>query len=130
MFLLGVAGLAVDIGRMFITKDEAQAFVDSASLRGDANGRHWAGFYTRHQCRVYQSGAWQFSDTAFSNITTTFATSSAGPFTASPTGSTYTYVRVATTVNLPMPLLRPLVGSTAQVSASALATKLATNKNK
>ena len=32
VFLLGVAGLAVDIGRMFITKNEAQAYVDSASL--------------------------------------------------------------------------------------------------
>ena len=31
-FLLGVGGLAIDIGRMYITKNEAQAYVDSASL--------------------------------------------------------------------------------------------------
>ena len=30
--LLGVCGLAIDIGRMYITKNEAQAFADSASL--------------------------------------------------------------------------------------------------
>ena len=31
-FLLGVSGLALDIGRMYVTKNEAQAYVDSAAL--------------------------------------------------------------------------------------------------
>ena len=32
VFILGMAGLAVDIGRMYITKSEAQSFTDSASF--------------------------------------------------------------------------------------------------
>jgi uncharacterized membrane protein len=32
VFLLGMVGLAVDIGRMYVTKGEAQSFVDSAAL--------------------------------------------------------------------------------------------------
>ena len=32
VFLLSICGLAVDIGRMYITKSEAQSFVDSAAL--------------------------------------------------------------------------------------------------
>ena len=31
-FLLGVSGLSIDIGRMYITKSEVQAFADSAAL--------------------------------------------------------------------------------------------------
>ena len=31
-FLLAVSGLAIDVGRMYITKNEAQAYVDSAAL--------------------------------------------------------------------------------------------------
>src|SRR4051795_13634109 len=42
-FLLGVSGLAIDIGRMYITKTEAQAFVDSASLVAARAGRHRSG---------------------------------------------------------------------------------------
>ena len=43
-FLLGVTGLAIDIGRMYITKDEAQAFADSAALRAaQAVGRDHGG---------------------------------------------------------------------------------------
>ena len=34
VFLLGMAGLAVDIGRMYVTKSEAQSFVDSAAFSG------------------------------------------------------------------------------------------------
>src|SRR5690348_9845814 len=31
-FLLGVGGLAFDVGRMYVTKSEAQSFVDSAAM--------------------------------------------------------------------------------------------------
>ena len=30
VFLLGMAGMAIDIGRMYITKNEAQSFADTA----------------------------------------------------------------------------------------------------
>ena len=32
LFLLGAAGLAVDIGRMYVARSETQSFVDSAAL--------------------------------------------------------------------------------------------------
>ncbi len=34
LFLLGSLGLAIDIGRMYIGKNEAQTFVDSATVSG------------------------------------------------------------------------------------------------
>ena len=36
VFLLGMAGLAIDIGRMYVARSETQSFVDSASLDATA----------------------------------------------------------------------------------------------
>jgi uncharacterized membrane protein len=36
VFLLGMVGLAIDLGRMYIAKSEAQSFVDSAALAAAA----------------------------------------------------------------------------------------------
>ena len=37
VFLLGMAGLAIDVGRMYITKSEAQSFADSAAFSAALN---------------------------------------------------------------------------------------------
>src|SRR5882724_7135051 len=83
VFILGMAGLAVDIGRMYITKSEAQSFVDSAAfyaalqLDGTQTG------IGRAQTKVTSNPKkWQFQNDDFSNVTTEFGTAATGPWLA------------------------------------------------
>jgi hypothetical protein len=128
VFLLGVAGLAVDIGRMYITKNEAQAYVDSASLNAamELDGTP-AGITRATNASGHDTDKWRFDTTPFSSVTTSFGTSSTGPFTATPPNppTNYNYVRVVAAVSLPMYLIRPLSGPTAQVAAVAVANRRA-----
>jgi uncharacterized membrane protein len=105
VFLLGVAGLAVDIGRMYITKNEAQAYVDSASLNAamQLDGTS-AGITRATNASGHDTDKWRFDTTPFSSVTTTFGTPSTGPFTATPPNppTNYNYVRAVAVVNLPM----------------------------
>ena len=124
VFLLGVAGLAVDIGRMFITKNEAQAYVDSASLSAAMQLDGTSGGIARAtSALVSDTGKWRFDTVAFSSVSTKFGTSADGPFTATPPNppTNYDYVQVAASVDLPMYLIRPLSGPTATVAAAAVA---------
>jgi Flp pilus assembly protein TadG len=124
VFLLGVLGLAIDIGRMYISKNEAQAYVDSASLAVamQLDGTT-AGITRANAAAGNDTDKWRFDTTPFTSVTKSYATSASGPFTTTPPSppTGYTYVQVAVTANLPMYLIRPLVGSAALVSASAVA---------
>jgi hypothetical protein len=128
VFLLGVAGLAVDIGRMYITKNEAQAYVDSASLSAamQLDGTS-AGITRAANAPSTDTGKWRFDTTTFANVVTTFGTASTGPFIATPPNppTNYNYVQVIASVNLPMYLIRPLTGPTATVAAAAVASRRA-----
>src|SRR5947209_14817744 len=74
-FLLGVTGLAIDIGRMYITKDEAQAFADSAALRAaQALDGTTAGVTRATAAASSDSDKWRFDTQPFNSVTTTFAT--------------------------------------------------------
>jgi hypothetical protein len=126
VFLLGVAGLAVDVGRMYITKNEAQAYVDSASLSAamQLDGTS-AGITRAASASGHDTDKWRFDTIPFSSVVTTFGTASTGPFTATPPNppTNYNYVQVVAAVNLPMYLIRPLTGPTATVAAAAVASR-------
>jgi Flp pilus assembly protein TadG len=127
VFLLGVAGLAVDVGRMYITKNEAQAYVDSASLSAAMQLDGTSDGITRAaNAPSSDTGKWRFDTTTFANVVTTFGITSTGPFTATPPNppTNYNYVQVVATVNLPMYLIRPLTGPTATVAAAAVASRV------
>jgi Flp pilus assembly protein TadG len=124
VFLLGIGGLAIDIGRMYITKSEAQSFVDTAAFAATLQLDGTAISVTRAQTAVTNDPKkWQFQNSSFTNVTTTFATASSGPWTATPPNppTGYYFTQVQTTVNLPMYLMGALAGPTAQVAASAIA---------
>src|SRR6266496_2606733 len=122
-FLLGSVGLGVDIGRMYIAKSEAQAYVDSAALSavryldGSSKG------ITSAQAAVSSDGGkWRFDTSTFSNVTTTFSQAQTGPWVSTPADPTgYYFVQVAATVDLPMYLIRVLSGPTAEVNGTAIA---------
>src|SRR5690242_13233470 len=84
-FLLGVLGLALDIGRMYIAKNEAQSYVDSASIAAaqQLDGT-MAGITRANSAASGDTGKWRFDTTPFSSVTVAYGTSVTGPFTTSP----------------------------------------------
>jgi hypothetical protein len=111
---------------MYVTKNEAQAFADSAAIAAVRELDNTTDGINRAKAAVSANpNRWQFANTVFSSVTTTFATAEAGPYTATPPNPplNYQYARVVTTVDLPMYLIRVVSGPTAQIAAGAVAGK-------
>ncbi|HLY17928.1 MAG TPA: pilus assembly protein TadG-related protein [Bryobacteraceae bacterium] len=107
-FILGASALAIDIGRMYITKSEVQDFVDSAVLTAASKLDGTAGGVANAQAAAGSNPkGWSFGINAFAGAQTSFSTTSAGPWTTSPPNppTSYNYVQVTATVNLPMYLM-------------------------
>lgn len=128
VFILGMAGLAVDVGRMYIAKSEAQSYVDSASFAAALQLDGTAAGLTRAQTAVANDPKkWDFQNDTFTGVTN-FGTASTGPWVSAPSPATnYYFAQVQTTVNVPMYLMTALVGQTSTVVASAVAGRAATN---
>src|SRR5258708_32009052 len=96
-----MAGLAIDVGHMYITKNEAQTFCDSAALYaamkldGTSNGLNNA-----DDAVAANTNKWNFASTAFSGTVTQYSASSAGPCATSPSAmpATMQFVSVTATV--------------------------------
>ena len=127
--IFGMAGLAIDMGRMYITKNEAQSYADSASLYAaqQLNGTS-AGLTAADTAVANVPMGWGFGTTAFTGTTTEYSVdgstgwATSGKVTASNV-SQIAYVRVTANVsNLPLYLL-PVTGTgtTATVKAQAIA---------
>jgi Flp pilus assembly protein TadG len=128
VFLLGMAGLSVDVGRMYIAKSEAQSYVDSASFAAALQLDGTAAGLARAQTAVTNDPKkWDFQNDAFTG-TTSFGTTSTGPWVATPNPATgYYFAQVQTTVHVPMYFMGALVGQSSTVAASAVAGRAATN---
>jgi len=118
MFLLGAAGLAIDVGRMYVARSEAQSFVDSASLAAAAELDDTPGGVSRALGAVNNNPKrWQFGNSAFTDVETLLGTSPAGPWVAAgsvPSPPTaYYFARVTATVNPRLYLLALLARSSA-----------------
>src|SRR5882724_7580762 len=96
--LFGAAGLAVDIGRMYITKNEAQTYADAAAisaaveLDGTVNG------LTRADSAVAAStNTWNFATTPFTGTVTEYSATGTGGWAtsaaAAATAGTMRYAR-------------------------------------
>src|SRR5207245_3794766 len=127
LMVFGMAGLAVDIGRMYITKNEAQSFADSAALFAALQLDGSPGGLTNADSAVANNvNKWNFATTAFSgtvveysaNGLTGWAKSSDVP---SSDKKNMRYVRVTPTVNnLPLFFLPVTgIGYTATVTEQA-----------
>jgi Flp pilus assembly protein TadG len=105
--LFGCLGLAVDVGRMYIAKNEAQGYADAAALAAalKLDGTS-AGVTAAKNAATGMADKWNFMTSNFSGTTVEVATSTAGPWTnanSAPSPATnYTYVRV--TANAPVSL--------------------------
>jgi hypothetical protein len=127
--MLGMFGLTVDLGRMYVAKSEIQAFADAAAvaaalrLNGTSNG------ITSAEA-IGQTGPgtnrWNFDTETFqaNNVNVTFATSKEGPWQAANstgTGTGYRFSRVYVRANLPVYLVRILQGVSATQNVDAVA---------
>ena len=108
--VFAVVGLAVDVGRMFIAKNETQAFCDSAALAAAlALDGTTTGITRAHTAVTASANHWNFGTTSVSNSSATFSTAAAGPWVANPSPATgYRYARVTATVPVRLYFL-PLV---------------------
>jgi Flp pilus assembly protein TadG len=126
--LIGALGLAVDIGRMFITKNETQAYCDSAALAAALALDGTTTGITSAQAAVSNSkNSWNFGSAVVSNPTTTFATDIAGPWLASPNpASGYVYAKVAAVVPMQLYFLPIFTTQYKQnVASAAIAAQVA-----
>ncbi|MEK7408293.1 MAG: pilus assembly protein TadG-related protein [Acidobacteriota bacterium] len=120
---LGLLGLAVDLGRVYIVKSEIQAFTDSAALAAalELDGTT-AGIARALNVVASNPNRWHFASTTFSGTQTDFATTAAGPWQSNPSpASNYGFARVQASGAISLYLL-PVVGvaSSATVRASAV----------
>ena len=129
--LFGAAGLAVDIGRMYITKNEAQTYSDAAAISAAIELDGTADGLGRADAAVVAStNKWNFATTVFSGTVTEYSADGLTGWATSATAAPATarYARVTANVgNLPLFFL-PMVGAatssigfTTTVRASAVA---------
>jgi Flp pilus assembly protein TadG len=132
--MIGMLGLAMDVGQMFIVKNELQTFVDASAMAavskldgtqtGVQNANNVA---TAGPLGTTKPNGYNFDTVAISNVTTTYATTFTGTYdsyaTASgPATNSYRFVRVSATQNLSLNFLPVLPGipTSQPVSASAV----------
>jgi Flp pilus assembly protein TadG len=98
--LLGGVGLALDVGRLLIAKQETQNYVDAAALAAALELDGTSAGITRARTAVTASGnTWNMNTSTISNAQVDFATNIDGPWAANPSSATgYTYARVRLTV--------------------------------
>ena len=122
--LVGILGVAVDISRMFIAKNETQAYCDSAALAATlALDGTTVGIAAAQTAVANSTNSWNLDTAKITNPTVTFAKTLAGPWDPNPNPATgYIYGRVAATVQVSMYFLPVIVNhNTQNVNASATA---------
>ena len=111
--LIGMMGLAVDLGRAFIVKNEAQAFTDAAALaaaiqlNGSSKGIANAKLVVSS---LAGSNKWQFNKNTFASVLLEFSEDKSS-WTENPASATnIRYARVTATVNNLPAYFVPVVG--------------------
>ena len=129
--LIGMLGLAVDIGRLLIYKSEAQAFADSAAISAalKLNGKK-SGLDAAELTVSSSANRFNFATQAIpANVTTVqFAKASAGPWETQPIGNPkgYAFVRVIVQPVLSLSFLQAVnAPSTASVLGQAVGAQIA-----
>jgi hypothetical protein len=122
--VLAMTGLAIDLGRMYVAKNEAQTYADIAAIDAalELDGE-LTGFVEARDAVAASTNMWNFGHNTFANSTVEFSQSDAGPWEANPaTGTNYRFVRVSTSVDVPVTFIRAVAaGSTRDVAARAVA---------
>lgn len=124
MALVGMVGLAVDVGRLYIVRNEMQAYVDTAAMSAALELDGTTTGFARARDRVASNAnRWNMGTSVFGNTATEFSRSQTGPWETSPvSGADYVFVRVRTTVAAPVYFTQMIApGNSRTVAALAIA---------
>lgn len=122
--VLAAAGLAVDLGRVFVAKNELQTYCDAAALTAASALDGTSAGITRASAALSSSvNKWNFGTTGISGAAAAFATTATGPWVSSPNPATgYAYVQVSASVSVPIYFLSLATGHNSfSVNASGAA---------
>ena len=125
LVVMGLLGLSVDLGRIYVTKNEFQNFSDAAALAAAhrLNGTN-AGISAARDRALADTNKWNFGSESVSDITVAFSTDSTGTFDETPAiGSGYRFVRVDASAasELMFMAIFPSVGRSQNVNARSIA---------
>lgn len=100
LVIIAMLGIAIDLGRAFITKNEAQSFTDAAALAAarELNGTS-AGVTAAQNAVAASSNRWNMATRAFTGVTTEFSADGSAWSAAPVTASNLKYVRVTAANN-------------------------------
>ena len=126
--LFGMAGLAMDIGRLYITKNEAQSFADSAALYASQQlDGTLAGITAANNAVATNPNQWNFGTSAFTGTITEYSPDGVTNWQTSDKitaaqALNIRYVRVTPVVNNVALFFMPVTGTgtTATVKAQAI----------
>jgi hypothetical protein len=133
--MIGMVGLAIDLGRIFVYKTELQTFADNSAMAAIAkiDGTQGGVQAANAMALTGPDGASlankvNFDSTTISTVTPTYATSFSGTYDSYATASTpatnsYRYIKVVASANVPLNFLPvlPNIATAYTVSASATA---------
>jgi hypothetical protein len=126
--MVAVVGLSVDLGRMYVARNEAQAYVDAAAMSAAAElDGSMAGLQRARDAVAASTNRWHLGTETFSGTQTKFATARTGPWSASPgSAAGIMFVRVWAAAHPPLYFLPIVAGaSRSQVTAAAVAAQVA-----
>ena len=126
--VLGLAGLGIDAGRLYVVKSEVQVFTDSAALsaalelNGTAAGLRNARDAAAAVAQGEHAMRWDLGSKAIGDFKLSFAKGDTGPeeqsWNEAPRDANgYRFVKVVTTVHVPLTLLRAVQGFQSDSSA-------------
>jgi len=122
--MVAMLGLSVDLGRMYIARNEAQAYVDSAALSAalELDGS-LTGLQRARDAVAASTNRWHLATAAFAGTQTKFSTAQAGPWDANPASAAgVRFVRVWATTDPPLYFIPIVTASNrGQVNAVAVA---------
>ncbi len=115
--MVAMLGLAVDVGRLYIVRNEIQAYADAAALSAALELDGAAGGIARAVDRVTSSGnRWNMGTQSFTGTEPDFSTDAAGPWEAGPNPATsYRFARVRATATLPLHFMPVVSSSRSQI---------------
>lgn len=121
--VVAVTGLSVDIGRMYIARNEAQTYADAAALAAalELDGSTFAITNARNAALAVVK-KYDLHTKIFTGTEVYFGTSSSGPWDANPaSASNIRYARVIARTTIPIFFI-PVAGTATNTSSAAVAT--------
>ncbi len=129
--VFGCLGLSVDVARMYVAKNEAQAYADAAALAGalKLDGTA-AGVTAARTAAIGLSDKWNFMTSTYSGTVVEVATAIGGPWTSAATppspATNYTFLRVTATAPVSLYFIPAVTGGgfTGTVNAIGVANQV------